>query len=65
MVKILDWKAQRSGAFITIIGKDEKGGHLKVAAVKEIIGGAEADPSTGLRKPAVAVTESGLEYELA
>lgn len=65
MNKILEWKAQRSGAFITVVGKDERGGHVKVAGVKEIVAGAIADPSTGLRKPPVAVTEAGLEYELA
>lgn len=58
--KITHWKARRSGAHLTVIGKDEGGGHVKVAAVTEIDAEGLADG-----KPMIARTESGLEYELA
>lgn len=58
--KITHWKARRSGAHLTVVGKDEAGGHVKVSAVTEIDGFGQADG-----KPIVAKTESGLEYELA
>lgn len=64
MQKILNWKAQRSGATMTIIGQDEAGKHVKVAGVVDIHRAPVADESTGLPGPVVASTEPGLEYEL-
>lgn len=65
MQKIINWKAQRSGASMTVIGQDEAGKHVKVAGIVEIYRAPVADETTGLPGPVVGVTEPGLEYELA
>lgn len=56
VIKLNDWKARRSGASITITGKDEAGNARKITT-------QAIDARKG--KPPLAVTSDGMQYELA
>lgn len=55
MKKLFDWNARRSGAEITLKGKDEQGQPVTLAGVEEISGG----------KPhPIATDRTGTKFEL-